>query len=247
MTAQLTTQITSGHLAQQPAHHLCPSPTPTPLSTQGANISHPSATSVSHPSRPSSAASHSYSAGPSSNHAQSRRTYTFQAYHPSAYSHSGYAYPSHPQARYSHTPPSSTLAPPTGDQLQAQPTTPHQLQAPLHSNPPPQPPQSSYTVPMPLPVQYPYPYRYYEQQQGYLPQPLFYPAQGYHYPPVTTYHAAGPSPAARISTIGETGNVKSGASTRESVEDQSRPPAQSYVGVRPASSEEILRGVHHAR
>lgn len=99
---------------------------------------------------------------------------------------------------------------------------------------------------MPLPVQYPYPYGYYDQQQGYIPQPLFYPAQGYHYPPMTTYHAAGPAPGMNIPVVGEREDAKGAANGWDS-EITSRPPAQSYVGVRPASSEEILRGAHHAR
>ncbi|CAE6482174.1 unnamed protein product [Rhizoctonia solani] len=124
------------------------------------------------------------------------------------------------------------------------------------SPPPPQayqPPQphAGYTVPMPVPVQYPYSYPSYGQQHGYPHPPQFYHAHGYHYPSMPGYHptallssksshsngdsaAASPAPSA-TSLPRDIPNSGTGAAVP-------KPPAQSYVGVRPASSQDILNG-----
>ncbi|KAB5590048.1 jumonji family transcription factor [Ceratobasidium theobromae] len=127
------------------------------------------------------------------------------------------------------------------------------------ANPPRPPSHHAYTVPMPVPVQYPYTYTGYNQQHGFSSQPQFYPAHGYHYPPITTYHPAAPTPPANTqptSTPGtasshrEESKARTSASTANSAASNT-PSAggsvRSYVGVRPASSQDILNGVHQAR
>ncbi|KAG9119721.1 hypothetical protein FRC07_005109 [Ceratobasidium sp. 392] len=146
-------------------------------------------------------------------------TYPYPGYLPNTYPQLGYTYP--PQVRYSHTPPSHTPTPPMPDHPGPS------YSAPTNNG-------QQYTVPMPMAVQYPFSYGYYDQT--YSSQPQFYPAHGY-YPPVTTFHAATLPSTARIEVVSD--NVESSSST-----PSSRP---SYVGVRPASSQDILNGVHQPR
>ncbi|CAE6492394.1 unnamed protein product [Rhizoctonia solani] len=128
------------------------------------------------------------------------------------------------------------------------------------SQPPPQayqPPQphAGYTVPMPVPVQYPYSYPSYNQQHGYPSQAQFYPAHGYHYPPMPSYHPAVPLPPSQSSRSNGNSTTASPAPVstplpRDSAPSSGtkvpKPPVQSYVGVRPASSRDILNGTHQA-
>ncbi|KAJ1301874.1 hypothetical protein OPQ81_000714 [Rhizoctonia solani] len=155
--------------------------------------------------------------------------------------------PSNPQPRYSFQP------------YQYYSYPPHYPSGP---NPPPpqayQPPQPhpGYTVPLPVPVQYPYSYSPYGQQPGYS-QAHFYPTHGYHYHPMPTFHPAVPLPTSQSSHSNGSSTAVSPAPTsvplpRESSASSSsptvpKPSTQSYVGVRPASSQDILNGTHHAR
>ncbi|CAE6447318.1 unnamed protein product [Rhizoctonia solani] len=133
---------------------------------------------------------------------------------------------------------------------------------PSGPSPPPQsyqPPQPhpGYTVPLPVPIQYPYPYPPYGLQHGYHPQPQFFAAHGYQYTPMATYHPAATLPPASRSH--SNGNSAAGSpvpnpallaqdpSAPSSSTGVTRPPSQSYVGVRPASSQDILNGTHQGR
>ncbi|KAF8759500.1 jmjN domain [Rhizoctonia solani] len=114
---------------------------------------------------------------------------------------------------------------------------------PLGPSPPPsqsyQPPQPhpGFTVPLPVPMQYPYPYPPYGTQHGYHAHPHFFAAHGYQYAPMPTYH-----PPASLHSV----NRPHSPGLRTSAEAP-RPPIQSYVGVRPASSQDILNSARQGR
>ncbi|KAG8772667.1 hypothetical protein FRC12_002956 [Ceratobasidium sp. 428] len=172
--------------------------------------------------------------------------YPFPEYLQNAYPHLSYQYP--PHLRYSHTPPSHTPTPPASEHAGSSYISPF----PSHPQPTPttgQPhPANSYPASMAVPVQYSYPYGYYDQT--YSSQPHFYPAHGY-YQPVTTFHAA-TLPSARIEVVNEDASAtqvpdKAVASSAQTTSTSTRPSLASYVGVRPASSQDILNGVHQPR
>ncbi|KAG8701435.1 hypothetical protein FRC08_004080 [Ceratobasidium sp. 394] len=181
-------------------------------------------------------------AGSSSTQPHPSQVYPFPGYLPNAYTHT-YSV----QARFSHTPPSHTPTPPASDHPGAS------FSGPLasYSQPTPpasQPPNTYPAAPMSVPS---YSYSYYEQQ-GYPLQPQFYPAHSF-YQPATTFHAA-TLPSARIEAVLEEGTVTSttqisGSSVAPPARSMAstRPSVPSYVGVRPANSNDILNGVHQPR
>ncbi|KEP47211.1 putative jumonji family transcription factor [Rhizoctonia solani 123E] len=133
---------------------------------------------------------------------------------------------------------------------------------PYPSGPTPPPPQAyqppqphaGYTVPMPVPVQYPYSYPPYGQH-GYPPHPQFFPAHGYHYPSMPAHHLAPLPPSNRSHSNGNSTAASPAPCATPLPRDTTTSstntavlnfPAQSYVGVRPASSQDILNGVHAA-
>lgn len=212
-----------------------------------ANRSRPSPTST-HPDTRSAATTSSNHLGP-----QARLPQTSSS-NPSV---PGYPYQTYPFFAY--PPPYPTTPPTDGSSSQHQP--------PAHSSqPPPQPfqppqPHHAYTVPMPVPMPYPYSYGGYNPQHGYATQPQFYPAHGYHYPPITTYHPAA-SPSGGTGTTTSAPNAvpastdtpghgsdpsKSRSAASGSDGTSAQRPVQSYVGIRPASSQDILSRAHHAR
>ncbi|KAG8731860.1 hypothetical protein FRC11_001925 [Ceratobasidium sp. 423] len=162
-------------------------------------------------------------------------------------------------ARNTPNPPSSQPA-----RYSFQPYQYYSYPPPYPNGPTPPPPQAyqppqphaGYTVPMPVPVQYPYSYPSYGQQHGYPNRPQFYPANGYHYPPMATYHPAVPLPPSQSSRSNGNSATTSPAPGSTSLPRDSatcssntapKHPVQSYVGVRPASSQDILNGTHQAR
>ncbi|KAG8733006.1 hypothetical protein FRC10_000490 [Ceratobasidium sp. 414] len=185
--------------------------------------------------------------GSSSTQTHPSQVYPFPGYLPNAYAQVTHTYP-HP-VRFSHTPPSHTPTPPASDH----PGTSYSAPFPPYSQPtlPTSQPYPQKPAPMSVPAQHPYSYGYYEQQ-GYPLQPQFYPAHAF-YQPVTTFHAATP-PSARIEAVPE-GEAE--ASTTQTPGSSVAPPTRStassrlsipsYVGVRPASSQDILNGAHQPR
>ncbi|CAE7056829.1 unnamed protein product [Rhizoctonia solani] len=155
----------------------------------------------------------------------------------------------------------NTFKPPNNQQARYsfQPYQYYSYPPPYPNGPTPPPPQAyqppqphaGYTVPMPVPVQYPYSYPAYGQQHGYPRQPQFYPAHGYHYPPMPTFH---PLPSSQHSN-GNSTTASPAPSATPLPRDPSnlststaapKPSAQTYVGVRPASSQDILSGLRAA-
>ncbi|KAF8742797.1 jmjN domain, partial [Rhizoctonia solani] len=134
---------------------------------------------------------------------------------------------------------------------------------PLGPSPPPsqsyQPPQPhpGFTVPLPVPMQYPYPYPPYGTQHGYHAHPHFFAAHGYQYAPMPTYHP--PASLHSVNRPHSTGASVTGSPAPDSVTlakessinstsaEAPRPPIQSYVGVRPASSQDILNSARQGR
>ncbi|QRV82296.1 JmjC domain, hydroxylase [Ceratobasidium sp. AG-Ba] len=170
-----------------------------------------------------------------SHHAQHKTgvLYSFQGYSHNMYPPPGYAYPG--QLRLSESSSSSISTPAASvHEVDSHASTPASYR-------PSQPPPSSYTIPVPIAVQYPYPYSCYDQQ-GYPSQPQFFPAHGY-YPPITTFHPAVPSASVEV----ESEQAASSTSTITPVASLPRHAMPSYVGVRPASSQDILNRLHPAR
>ncbi|KAG8771287.1 hypothetical protein FRC12_003708 [Ceratobasidium sp. 428] len=164
----------------------------------------------------------SYNQLPSSSSQPLGPGYPFPEYLQNAYPHLSYQYPPHLRPFPSHSQP----IPATGQ--------PH--------------PANSYPASMAVPMQYSYPYGYYDQ--AYSSQPHFYPAHGY-YQPVMTFHAA-TLPSARVKVVSETDASatqlsdkladKAAASSSQATSTSIWLSLASYVGVRPASSQDILNG-----
>ncbi|KAG9095934.1 hypothetical protein FRC06_009228 [Ceratobasidium sp. 370] len=182
--------------------------------------------------------------GPS--HAQyPSQAYPFPGYLPNAYAHATHTYP--PQVRFSHTPPSHTSTPPASDQ----PGTSYSAPFPPYSQPTQPASQNAYAAPMSMPAQHPYSYDYFDQQ-GYPLQPQFYPAHAF-YQRMTTFHAATTPPtrieAAHRGEAAVNATQTSASSTAPPTRStaSTRPSIPAYVGVRPASSQDILNGIHQPR